>query len=844
VPYNFYQVLYQSIMAQPNTYLGSSEMSDSLMPSFLCPDCDAYSGDYLSHVFNVTVSTKSSTNANEMFPTLDETSVRAFRTFTAPNQVLVGPLITQARIKGQVCSKIPYNIEAIKQFYRTGDTGRGVKPECTSSGRANNGFRKYDLRPFGYDGTFMATSDLYRESNYLQMTSLYKVYNSSTGERFYRPSWESDSWPEDYSTAMDFWKVVTEKYTEIWSDEIDLDTLVPYGFFWDGGTGSDDVTGFPVFFDINANKSRATELVQLLDDGKYFDDDLTAVATTTMLLFNPEMGIFSYIQISANPDPTGGLLFGSSMDLFDADYYDFAHNKTDVLRTLFEIIFVLKLFYLVWLEVQEFIDLVQEGRPHKTCQAWAAASWRYLGSWKNMIDLTSYVVLFSAVGTWISITLVNISFWDSVELRFDLYAQGTMGVGRLFELNKEPAEQAYDMLNQAQIIARFWARYVTLAGAALFILVVQVLKNLDFHPKMGLVSKTFAAAATDLSFFTVLFIVIHTIYSFIGCLVFGNQTDAFSGMGQGWLSTLQMLIGNYVPQDDIGQDNWTSIFYWIYTALANFLLLNALLAIVLGAYDNVVSDAEKVTEDDIINIMYNEVFAGEYRAGEFHVTLATLMRCLTVAKEFDGSTCWWFGEAAEGKLSPRSGTMRFAVHETADKMAHDELSAVQKAAGEPERIQAMVVVLPADKLSSDQTATSKPQFLDHGMVTAVFCERLGCPHEIGSIIAYNMMMNYGINVEDVDKFFDDEILSKETVVEVLLQNNKLRQAGEDDMSRFRRSSAEANGRNPDNGIIRHSEVRRSSAADRKSLAEDTDALAFLDAPDDLDAPGAMDRVEL
>ena len=133
-------------------------MSDTYLPSLSCPDCDTYSGRYLAHAFNVSIATK---NPNAMFPGLE--GVRT-RFFTPPNQVLVGPMITQRRSKGGVCSNIPYNIDGIREHYRTGRTGAGTKPEC-SIPKA----KQTTKSPFGFDATFSPTSELYRQTNFLEV---------------------------------------------------------------------------------------------------------------------------------------------------------------------------------------------------------------------------------------------------------------------------------------------------------------------------------------------------------------------------------------------------------------------------------------------------------------------------------------------------------------------------------------------------------------------------------------------------------------------------------------------------------------------------------------------------
>ena len=387
--------------------------------------------------------------------------------------------------------------------------------------------------------------------------------------------------------------------------QVNMETLVPYGFFWDSGSGSDAVYGYPVFFDINLNVSKTTDMFQSLVDGQYLDPDLTGLVTTTMLLFNPELGLFSLVQVYAKPDPTGGTILDSDMAIFDPDCYDFRHNSNDLVRVVLELVFTVVLVFLLKDECAEFVERFGQGR--EAGENALAASMRYFGDYKNVIDLTSYIILASAMFNWYQITNANMYFWDVVELRFELYSHGEMGVGRLFELQKAPAASAFELLDKAQRIVNLWASYVTLVGWAIFLLCVQFMKNLDFHPKLGLVTKTFLACGADLLFFCILFAVVHTIYSFVGCILFGNYTSAYADLGTGWLTTFNMMMGNYAPQDDMGQDTSTSLFYWGYIILASTLLLNALLGIILGAYESVNEAANDIKEEDVVSVMMNEV---------------------------------------------------------------------------------------------------------------------------------------------------------------------------------------------------------------------------------------------
>ena len=252
-------------------------------------------------------------------------------------------------------------------------------------------------------------------------------------------------------------------------------------------------------------------------------------------------------------------------------------------------------------------------------------------------------------------------------------------------------------------------------------------------------------------------------------LRFGNYTSAYSNLGDGWLTTMQMMVGNYAPQDDLGQDTITSLFYWIYILIASTLLLNALLGIILGAYDQVSEAANAITEEDVVKVMINEVLFKEFRAGEHHVSLSTLDRCVKAAlsrRVVDGA--WWNGATAK-----------------ADLKAKNELSAVCKLPP-PEELEDQVVVLPADKPTSQTVEGPKPQILDVGMVASAVQRKLGCPTDVAFLLGHNLVRNYGQVMEDLP----------EGMLEVNAFTNKMRADGFDAETRLRASSCTVVGVNP------------------------------------------------
>ena len=275
-PFSLYTGMYQTIEAQKNTYLAHEEhidgermtvvedMDGTMIPSMACPDCDAYDGPYQSMSFDTSVTSE---NMNPMFPGLETTRERFF---LPPNQVVAGPMLTQRRIKGDTCVQLP-SWEILKTYYNDGEGASGCLALIESMGEADVATSK---ESFGYDPTFLQTSSLYRATNEEIITKLYTYYNITDGD-----SMQIDG-------AFD-----KNRYKRVTSDEVDTASGVPYGFFYDQGTGDSGVTDYPIIFDINLNVSRASEFLTFMRDGSYLDG-YTHMVSMEMLLFNPEMGIF------------------------------------------------------------------------------------------------------------------------------------------------------------------------------------------------------------------------------------------------------------------------------------------------------------------------------------------------------------------------------------------------------------------------------------------------------------------------------------------------------------------------------------------------------------------------
>ena len=102
-------------------------------------------------------------------------------------------------------------------------------------------------------------------------------------------------------------------------------------------------------------------------------------------------------------------------------------------------------------------------------------------------------------------------------------------------------------------------------SVSLLLIGCQLLKNLHFHPKLGIVTRTIAGAASDLSFFMALLIAICFIFAVLGVMTFGDYSKDFSDPFTAVDTCLKLLVGLYDPTDvlrDAPEPIYASIFFW------------------------------------------------------------------------------------------------------------------------------------------------------------------------------------------------------------------------------------------------------------------------------------------
>ncbi|KAH8045575.1 hypothetical protein JL722_14156 [Aureococcus anophagefferens] len=284
-------------------------------------------------------------------------------------------------------------------------------------------------------------------------------------------------------------------------------------------------------------------------------DKQTLDATVQMATVNVETGLLTYIEIVAERVKEGGIRVTDSYRVFDPRPYD---SDSDVARAFLELANVAIVLALIFVECRELWHTY----------AVTGGIWDYVLSGSNFIDVLGYVVSLVMFAEWLH-------FWRlAARIRplahYDAYAD-------------IDADQREDVKRASNSLARY-DEYI---AVAMIMMAFQLLKNLDFHPRIGMISRTVRAATTDLTYFIIVFLFVLEIYAFLGVLLHGKVHEDFENLFASSLTMMKALCGMF-DDSAIEVTFINAAFYWSFMVLSFFLLLNSLLAIIVEAYTSVV----------------------------------------------------------------------------------------------------------------------------------------------------------------------------------------------------------------------------------------------------------------
>ncbi|ETN12794.1 hypothetical protein PPTG_08837 [Phytophthora nicotianae INRA-310] len=179
-----------------------------------------------------------------------------------------------------------------------------------------------------------------------------------------------------------------------------------------------------------------------------------------------------------------------------------------------------------------------------------------------------------------SVTRLDVNFREAGEL--EVLADSCSNSDEFFLALREVIEALDD--------AAIWVNAYSMVGAITIIQLGSfVIRQLRFHPRLNVFARTVATSLRQFRDFIVIFIIIFMTFSLAGNSLFGKHVYQFSSASNSIVSCMNMLFQTF-DYNSISSFRGAGIYFWSYMIVINTVLLNMMLAMVIGVYQTITQE--------------------------------------------------------------------------------------------------------------------------------------------------------------------------------------------------------------------------------------------------------------
>jgi len=289
------------------------------------------------------------------------------------------------------------------------------------------------------------------------------------------------------------------------------------------------------------------------------------------LTYNGPHQVFAFVDTTFTFELGGTVKMKVKVSTFNPRPYQ---TVVDVCRMILEVVFVLLLVVNMMAEIYEMLVIYRK----------YGDIWSYCDCW-NFVDWINMITFCWVVWIW-SVEYNGILNEYTPQIRYNVYNDLFSQANHINDVNQSQFEALVHMFHQTKVIFQFQNQYMTMNGLAIVIVMLRLLKVLDFQPKLGLITKTIAHALDDLIHFGVIFVLVIGVYTFQSYYLFGSSIQAFSSVGLAFNTNFNMLMGDNAENNSVFELRpfAGALFVYSFIMIVFFVLLNILLAILVEAY--------------------------------------------------------------------------------------------------------------------------------------------------------------------------------------------------------------------------------------------------------------------
>jgi len=310
--------------------------------------------------------------------------------------------------------------------------------------------------------------------------------------------------------------------------------------------------------------TREKKVKYMMDELKsdLFVDKATRRLMFIVTVLNANLKLFAVIRFDIGIDAAGKITAFSKIASIKAEYFV---NYMDYVRLAVECIVVLLVVY------DTYTEILTIG---------SVGLYVYLNFW-NTVDSLRRVLFYYCVVTYVMI--LNDPIRQNPEAVNDM----CNGTGEWMNFPK---------------LAKLEEDYVFCSALCLLISTLLIFKFLTPFPKFGIFVHTMNEAGNDLLNFTIVLFILLFGFSIMGHILFGHVLGEYATVLSAIESVVLLAIGEfeYAPLVEASSPTTAAMFFYSFIFIITLVVMQMVIAIVFGAYDNV---REKIDDSEEFLVM-------------------------------------------------------------------------------------------------------------------------------------------------------------------------------------------------------------------------------------------------
>eukprot|EP00929_Paragymnodinium_shiwhaense_P057130 TRINITY_DN2858_c0_g1_i1.p1 TRINITY_DN2858_c0_g1~~TRINITY_DN2858_c0_g1_i1.p1 ORF type:complete len:896 (-),score=215.12 TRINITY_DN2858_c0_g1_i1:33-2720(-) len=323
---------------------------------------------------------------------------------------------------------------------------------------------------------------------------------------------------------------------------------------------------FSVTMHSHEGSEKAIDILKTLQDNVWLDEQ-TAQLVIRLFVMNPDLGIFSKVDVNVFFAPSGEIVPFISSSTFLADPYN--HG---VFIWILDILFLILWIHVCILALKNYNESRKAGESafgHLT-HPWYAIEW-----------------LTAAGG------LMCIIVWIVYILELDKLKERTMDVVQARPQSLTPSAAALlsyenkcdDLSEHTADFCDFLETLRWILGSYIIFLMLRFFKAFEAQPRLAVITQTVVGSQSDFVHFFLVFMSMFWAFAVASMFIFGHRMVQFSSPWFAFCECFEVLLGNF-DWGDLGEEYPLTAFLWFigFMILIFNIMLNMILAILMDVY--------------------------------------------------------------------------------------------------------------------------------------------------------------------------------------------------------------------------------------------------------------------